>query len=85
MKFIKIVGLAFLASLAASMVASASASATLGGFECVLGSGHSGLNSKCLAGGATEEFTVKALTGAISTGKLIGSTVFQTAATTPAQ
>ncbi len=75
MRLIKTVRLAVLASLALSMAASVSASATLGGFECVAGTGTSGLGSNCLAeAGGT--FTVKPLTGAKSTGKLVGSTVF---------
>jgi hypothetical protein len=48
MRFIKIVGLALLASLAVGMVASASASAELGLFECTEGSGHGWtLNAEC--------------------------------------
>jgi hypothetical protein len=74
MTSIKIVGLALFASLAISMVASASASATLGVFECVLGVGTSNLGSNCLtlAGGT---YTVKDIVGAKSTGKAIGGTV----------
>jgi len=78
MRLINTVGLALLASLAVGMLASASASATLGGFECVAGTGNSGLGANCLAetGGT---FTIKAITGAKSTGKAVGSTVFATA------
>ncbi len=78
MRFIKIVGLALLASLAISMVASASASASLGVFECTLGSGTSNLGSNCLAetGG---KFTVKPITGATFTSKAVGSTILATA------
>jgi hypothetical protein len=82
MRVIKIVGLAFLASLAISVVASASASAetVTGIFECAEGTASTGLGSNCLAGGASEKFTVKTITGAKTTGKAIGSTVFATAA-----
>ena len=68
MRFIKIVGLALLASLAVGMIASASASAELGVFECVAGSGTSNLGANCLTSvGGT--FTVKNITGATFTGK----------------
>jgi hypothetical protein len=82
MRFIKIVGLALLASLAISMVASASASATLGIFECAEGTAATGLGSNCLAGGASEKFTVKPITGATFTSKAVGNTVLATASKT---
>ncbi len=80
MRFIKIVGLALFASLAVGMVASASASATLGIFECTAGSGVSNLGSNCLTstGG---EFTVKAITGATFTSKSVGGNTILTAGT----
>jgi hypothetical protein len=74
MRSIKVVGLALFASLAISMVASASASATVGIFECVLGVGTSNLGSNCLtlAGGT---YTVKEIVGAKFTSKATSTTV----------
>src|SRR5271163_4846496 len=74
MRSIKVVGLALFASLAISMVASASASATVGIFECVLGVGTSNLGSNCLTltGGT---YTVKEIVGATFTSKASGATI----------
>ncbi len=71
---IRTIGLTLLASLAVSIVASASASATLGLFKCEPGIGNSSLGANCLAetGGT---FTVKAATGARSTSKAGGETI----------
>jgi hypothetical protein len=84
MRFIKIVGLAFLASLAVGMVASATASAELGIFECHEESGRGWtLNAECLkftGPGAGEEHTVKPITGATFTSKASGSTALETGA-----
>ncbi len=74
MKLINIIGLALLASFAISMVASASASATLGIFECTLGSGTTNLGANCLEE-AGAEHTVKVITGATFTGKAVGATI----------
>jgi hypothetical protein len=82
MRFIKVVGLALLASLAIGMVASASASAELGIFECTEGTVATGLGSNCLAGGASEKFTVKPITGATFTSKAVGNTVLATSSKT---
>jgi hypothetical protein len=73
MKYIKIVGLALLASFAFSMIASATASAELGIFECEKGVGTSNLGSNCLAetGGT---FTIKQIVGETFTSKA-GKTV----------
>jgi len=76
MRFIKIVGLALLASLAVSMVAAASASAELGIFQCEKGVGTSNLGSNCLTE-TNGVYTVKPITGATFTSKA-GATVLAT-------
>jgi hypothetical protein len=75
MRFIKIVGLALLASLAVGMVASATASAELGLFECVSEPGKGSLNPECLkfVGGSGNEFSVKPVTGTNFTGKALSA------------
>lgn len=81
MKFIRIVGLALLAACAVGMIASASASATLGIFECEKGTATTGLGSNCLAetGGT---FTEKEIIGETFTSKAIGSSVLTQASGT---
>jgi hypothetical protein len=80
MRYIKLVGLALLASLALSMIASGSASATAGIFECV---GEPGTGWTLLPGclvfgtGGEGDATQKEVVGATFSGKILHSIVLK--------